>query len=71
MRVKVKSSRFSRKLAQAMRHAGLSQAELARKTGLSTGHIADLVNGVKGHRPALETVVRLSMALGKDVTFFA
>lgn len=71
MGVKVKPSRFSRKLVQAMKEANLTQADLARKSGLRTGHIAALVHGERGRRPTLETVVRLSLALGKPVTFFA
>lgn len=42
--------------------AGLSQAELSRRTGISQGHISQLEAGQKQPRPA--TVQRIAAALG-------
>lgn len=41
--------------------AGLSQAELARRSGLSQGHISELERGGKDARPA--TIKKLAQAL--------
>jgi len=42
--------------------AGLSQAELSRRTGISQGHISQIESGQKHPRPA--TVRRMAEALG-------
>lgn len=42
--------------------AGYSQAELARRSGLSQGHISELERGDKEARPA--TIKKLATALG-------
>lgn len=42
--------------------AGYSQAELARRSGLSQGHISELERGDKTPRPG--TVKKLAVALG-------
>jgi transcriptional regulator with XRE-family HTH domain len=48
----------------------MSQAELCRQTGLSTGYVADLVNGNRGKRLSVLTASRLSKALKVPTTFF-
>lgn len=58
------------KLKKAIRDARITPAELARKSGLSTGHVSDLLNGKKGKRPTLDTVLKLCSALGKEPSFF-
>jgi transcriptional regulator with XRE-family HTH domain len=45
--------------------AGYSQAELARRSGLSQGHISELERGEKQARPA--TIKKLALALGVPI----
>jgi transcriptional regulator with XRE-family HTH domain len=47
--------------------AGLSQAELARASGISAGHIATIETGARGHHPGRDTVISLCEALGADL----
>lgn len=45
--------------------AGMSQAEVARRSGLSQGHISELERGEKRARPA--TIKKLAVALAVPV----
>lgn len=42
---------------------GMTQTDLARKAGLSTGYVSDLVNGKRGKRLGGDVALRLSKAL--------
>lgn len=42
---------------------GMSQADLARRSGLSTGYVCNIVNGQRGKRVSIETAQRLAGAL--------
>lgn len=64
MRVK---HRFSPRMMQKlMADRGLTQAELARVTGLSSGHIAMLLSGART-RPSAATLLKIARALGVGV----
>lgn len=45
----------------------MSQAELARASRISAGHIATIETGARGHRPGRDTVISLATALGADL----
>ena len=47
--------------------AGMKQAVLARKAGLTREAVSMLETGKRGRRPAVDTVVRLAAALGVPV----
>jgi transcriptional regulator with XRE-family HTH domain len=47
-------------------YRGWSQQELARRTGLSPGHISDIENGVRKNIQA-RTVKKLAKGLGADI----
>lgn len=53
-----------------MEKLGMSQADVARRAGLSSGHVSDLVTGQKGKRVSAETVEKLARALKVSPTFF-
>lgn len=48
---------------------GMSQADLARKSGLSTGYVSNIVNGQRGKRVSAETAHRLARALRVRPTY--
>lgn len=48
--------------------AGISQQELADKTGLSRSHIADIERGK--HSPTVDTAERIAAALGVPLRGF-
>lgn len=54
---------FSEWLQQQMGERDLSQADLARKTGLSTAAISNLINQMR-KKPAPETLKLIAKALG-------
>lgn len=54
---------------QRMSDLSITQAELARRSGLSTGHISDIVNGKKP-LPSLPTVQALARALEVGGEYF-
>jgi transcriptional regulator with XRE-family HTH domain len=60
---------FTRQLVALREAAGLSQYELARRSGLTKQAISRLEQGNQG--PAWETVQRLALALGVDCRAFA
>lgn len=53
-----------------MTQLGLSQADVAKRAGLSSGHLSDLVAGRKGKRVSAATVEKLSRALKVKPEFF-
>ncbi len=53
-----------------MQQLGLSQADVARRAGLSSGHISDLIAGHRGKRVAATTVEKLAKALRVSPAFF-
>ncbi len=57
------STRFGERLRRARQAAGLTQAELAERAGLSRRGINDLERGVRRH-PRQDTVALLAQALG-------
>jgi transcriptional regulator with XRE-family HTH domain len=53
------------RLAQVVAYAGVSQAELARRIGVSPGFVSDVLRGVK--RPGVEMLMGLRAAFGVSV----
>lgn len=53
------------RLAQVVAYAGVSQAELARRVGVSAGFVSDVLRGIK--RPGLEMLMGLREAFGVSV----
>jgi len=53
------------RLAQVVAYAGVSQAELARRIGVSPGFVSDVLRGVK--RPGVEMLMGLRSAFGVSV----
>ena len=56
---------LSTRLAQVLAHAGISQAELARRVGVSPGFASDVLRGVK--RPGVEMLLGLHKACGVSI----
>lgn len=61
---------LSEKIRSRMAELGISQAELARRSGLTTSHISYLVRGERGQRLDRNTVTRLCKGLDVKVNFF-
>jgi transcriptional regulator with XRE-family HTH domain len=53
------------RMAQVIAHAGISQAELARRVGVSPGFASDVLRGVK--RPGVEMLLGLHKAFGVSI----
>ena len=47
-----------------------TQAEIARLSGLSTGHVSDIVNGKKGREASITTLVALAKGLDVPPSYF-
>lgn len=47
-----------------------SQAEVARISGLSTGHVSDIVNGKKGSEASIPTLIALAKGLDVSPSYF-
>lgn len=60
----------SRKLQRRMDELGLTQADLARLSGLSPGYIHLLVHGERGRRIGAEALYGLCKALKVSPEFF-
>ena len=58
--------RLGARLRQLRKAAGLTQAELARRTGIHRPNIARVEAG--RHTPSLETLARLASAIGVPTT---
>lgn len=58
----------SKKVKAARNEAGLTQEQLAAKTGLPQSHISRIENAK--HSPARATIEKIAAALGKPITFF-
>ena len=56
-------STLANRVQKRMDELDMSQADLARKTGMTTANIAYIVNG-KTQDPRLSTVIALARALG-------
>ena len=56
-------STLAKRILKRMDELDMSQADLARKTGMTTANIAYIVNG-KTQDPRLSTVIALARALG-------
>lgn len=61
---------FAVELVAARGRAEISQAELARRAGLSRGYVADLEAGHRGQRPSLRVVEQIAAALGVEPDVF-
>ena len=64
--VEVEGPRLGARLRQLRKAAGLTQAELARRTGIHRPNIARVEAG--RHTPSLETLARLATAIGVPTT---
>ena len=64
--VEVEGPRLGARLRQLRKAAGLTQAELARRTGIHRPNIARVEAG--RHTPSLETLARLASAIGVPTT---
>lgn len=62
------NTRFGKRLAELRQVAGLSQPELAEKSGISVGGIRGIEQGRRD--PTWETVLALAEALGVSVAEF-
>jgi transcriptional regulator with XRE-family HTH domain len=61
----------SEKIRDRMRELGLTQAQLARRSGVSQGRISELLNGKRRYeRMRLANARRLAEALGVTPDFF-
>jgi plasmid maintenance system antidote protein VapI len=49
---------------------GMTQADLARKSGLSTGHVTQILKGDRGKALSIRTASKLGDALGVKLDFF-
>lgn len=58
----------SKRIRDARTEAGLTQEQLAAKTGLPQSHISRIENAK--HSPARATIEKIAKALDKPVTFF-
>jgi len=55
---------------QAREEAGLSQAELARRTKIAQSLISDLESDKKGDSPRISVILKIANATGKPTSFF-
>lgn len=58
----------SKKIREARQEAGLTQEQLAQKTGLPQSHISRIENAK--HSPARATIEKIASALERPVSFF-
>jgi len=56
-------STLAERILRRMDELDMTQADLARKTGMTTANIAYIVNG-KTHDPRLSSVIAIARALG-------
>lgn len=61
---------FTRRLLAAREMAGISQAELSRRCGLSKSHLSQMERGAN-ENPSLDSLVRLSRGLGVPIDYLA
>lgn len=54
---------LSESVRKRMSEIGITQAELSRRSGLSTGHVADIVNGKCGKNITVPTIQALAKGL--------
>ena len=64
-----KSNPLAHKLRALMKKAGVSQAQLARESGLSPSYISDLLNNKRGSRVSVTTIAALASPLKVSVAF--
>jgi len=57
------ASALGERVKARLAELGMSQADLARRSGLSTGYVCNLVNGQRGKRISVETAQKLAGAL--------
>jgi transcriptional regulator with XRE-family HTH domain len=63
------ANRFGDRLRELRQQAGLTQGQLAEKSGLKLGGITDLEQGINQH-PRWDTVLALAEVLGVDCRAF-
>ena len=56
------------KIREERLRQGLKQIQLARKSGVSNGYLADMENGRLN--PSIKSLAKVAKALEKDVAFF-
>ncbi len=56
-----------REFEEALRRAGLSRADVARRVGTQPAAVRRLLSRKNGHNPTLATMVNLAEALGYEV----
>ena len=56
------------KIREERLRQGLKQIQLARKSGVSNGYLADMENGRVN--PSIKSLAKVAKALEKDVAFF-
>lgn len=59
---------FGGNLASILQEQGMTQNELAKKTGLSTSRISDYIHGYSA--PSVFAVINMASVLGLDITEF-
>jgi transcriptional regulator with XRE-family HTH domain len=70
MRVKEVGRVMGSRIKSRLDELEMTQAELCRKSGLSTGYVSDLINGNRGKRLSVVTASRLGKALKVSANFF-
>ena len=61
---------LSDRIRERTKELGMSQSELARRSGLSRGYISDIFRGRSGIRPSHQAVGKLKKALRVGHNFF-
>lgn len=61
---------LAERIQYAMEQRNMSQADLARATGISTANIANIVTG-KTRDPQFSNVVKIALALDVSLTYLA
>lgn len=61
---------LAERIQYVMEQRGITQADLARKTGMTTSNIAYIVNG-KTQDPRLASVLAIAEALGVSLDYLA
>ncbi len=60
-------AQIQERIAEAIRHSGMSQSELARRLGIRHQQISCYLSGQK--MPALDTLANICKILGEDANY--
>lgn len=62
---------LAKRINKRLQELKWTQADLCRATGFASSYVSYLCNGERGRRPTLETMQKLSKALGVTLDFFS